>query len=1536
MPQYNKAQIKKIIEVLEQQMATASGRAFDKMERARRDLKSWDGTGALPHEKVLHDLNILDGLDSNLAETPNNVEKPALGDEKKQPVPPVKQENDPRILWARKTVQTLATLLAKESNKEKNNALRAIAKSIEDWAKDGAKGDVPHLKELQELGLLPKAVSAKTATPAVKSDGTPNIPVDTGLRDADRLVKEGRLYDAIQVLKKENTEDAEKRLTRLQNELNRKTKQLVEIARAATREQENDFEGRKQAWRAVRDLNPEYQEAHEALHQIERDEIRFSNLYKAKQYLKEAEEGERSGNLPMLNGALAASQALLARVTDDPSLSDLVDEVQRTTRSIENLRRQTRDRLGVMATAEGAGRFREAYEKTKALIDSSSPPPKIMSEDGTTEQDLNTYWMHIRNVFVSWLRGKALDYVQDAQNVAKSYPELAHQKLSDALAILEDSALAREDGISLEPDKNIVKDEIAKILQGIKEYKDAGDLVRKAQGYSRPSERKDLLLKAQQIFPSYPDLKILLEDADLEYANELARIGIDAVVEAHHLAGQDKFDEALKKITEASSQITAAFPAPKKDTPLYQTLSSLDTEKKNILEQKNIYIDIENQLSDLTKYLKEYDEKKLDGSLKAARTILETLQKKYPGHRLLDKPNAELVARQGDPDNWNSGKKAYDYQDWIGADNAFKEISTSSPKYAEAQRLLQRVRGVLSTIKGREFEEQKELAQSISAYQMAVHIFDGDIGKNYEAYGTDPNTVAYAEESRIALERLKGVYETDKRVDDILKECSQQLESARRISRSRRQLVDKVEPIPLFKKVEAKLREATALDTTRSDKVFELLDQVHEIWLATYLDGLKLVAEQPQKNKTLLQKANLLVTELDEAGLLTGQEALACKVQADALDMEYVGMRDYKTGYKVNLDKLEDNRRKRLSVQQSWPYEAEHQSQHEQKIRELERTIREIVDRRMKSEMERRLNEALIEHGSDEVQSQVAYSAVIEEMENDDSLTGSVSTITGLIRLAWKARDWKRAEAFARRLRENTGADYVAISDHWLTLCKAVQAFSENQVDEALAHCEKLPKNVDKEVRTAKTELENETLNRLVDEAKKDAALATESGYVDAANKYAMAYKISPKSQAITTGLKQIGPRIEKTIIELCSTAKALQLRGATMDDLNTACREAGLRFSALSSFANVSAYLNLKPSQVDALNDAVQELASKRQVWDKVQGFLQNYERDLGAALNQPETLDARRNTGGWKLDPLEKYLLSARTAAGRDVQIARLIETILADWNFKKDIADQLNRSVTQLMDAVANEDFDRVIELSNRLEEEWRPAQRDYGFEGLKTLVYETYPNNLGRVETPARHREIAMRQKQDLEIWSKWALNVKDKYATLGKIQRELQFRPERWRSLGDDSRKTYLDERLSLDEGIGMALKDIIASCASGQTAASIFLDHIQSRPASEPISKTAQSVSGQVESGWTEDLSEFQTYLNGLSDRASKNVVEIEEALKLINIQIKNLQALSRKGGVPRVQVDHVRSQLEKCKQKDPYSREINNVEQILRDLPVR
>src|SRR5690606_40172927 len=147
--------------------------------------------------------------------------------------------------------------------------------------------------------------------------------------------------------------------------------------------------------------------------------------------------------------------------------------------------------------------------------------------------------------------------------------------------------------------------------------------------------------------------------------------------------------------------------------------------------QKNIYIDIENQLADLTKYLKEYDEKKLDGALKAARTILESLQKKYPGHRLLDTPNAELVARQGDPDNWNSGMNAYAYQDWIGADNAFKEISTSSPNYAEAQKLLQRVRGVLSTIKGREFEEQKELAQAINAYQMAVHIFDGDIGKNY-------------------------------------------------------------------------------------------------------------------------------------------------------------------------------------------------------------------------------------------------------------------------------------------------------------------------------------------------------------------------------------------------------------------------------------------------------------------------------------------------------------------------------------------------------------------------------------------------------------------------------------------------------------------------------------------------------------------------------------------------------------------------------------------------------------------------------------
>jgi hypothetical protein len=695
---------------------------------------------------------------------------------------------------------------------------------------------------------------------------------------------------------------------------------------------------------------------------------------------------------------------------------------------------------------------------------------------------------------------------------------------------------------------------------------------------------------------------------------------------------------------------------------------------------------------------------------------------------------------------------------------------------------------------------------------------------------------------------------------------------------------------------------------------------------------MKMVIGQSQKNKALIRKANKLAEELDEAGLLSGHEALACQLQADLLDLEYSSMGDYRTGSNLDLEKMEDNRRERLTVQRRWPYptETDQIRKHEDKLRELERAVREIVDRHMKSDLERRLNQAITEYGSGQDDAQAAYSKVFDDYVNDERLSGSVSSTTSLIRIAWKAHEWQKAESLARRMRENTGADYAVLAEQWILFGKAAQSFAENNVDDGLLYSARLPKNLSADLRSARSEVENETVLRLVTEAKNDAALNTDDGFMDAAHKYALAYKLSPNHREVVDGLQKIGARVEKTIQNLCSAAGTLQLRGMTMDDLNQASREAHQQHADLSNFSNVAKLLKLKQAQVDSIADAVQNLETKSHVWDGVKALLDNFDRDLAVILIKPEKIDPRHNTGGWNLDDLEHYLQEARRLAGRDVQLSRLIDNKLADWNYRRDVAVQLNKSVIALMDCVAEEDFDQVINRAIQFDEDWKKAQREYGFEGLGMLVYETY-DSLGRAETPLQHRDIAIRQKQNLVEWTKWVVGVKDKLSTLNSAQQDLQFRPGKWRDLGPDARARLLEQLFSLDEGMGLPLRDVINQCNKGREVANVFQDYLGSRPTERPLSKKAQDEADQVVSVSTEHLNEFLEYLPAIRSEAEKRIADLEKSLLSLRGAVKNIEGLSKKyGKVNTAAMDGVRRQLDACKRIDPFSRDVADLEQKL------
>ncbi len=1464
MTRYTKAQVDKIIKILDKRMASASGKAYDRLERAQRDLRKWNRQSPLPNENFLQELGILDEL----------------------------------------------TTPAKE-----------IAEPVTEASVSAAARETALVSEQQPVEDVPAEDAVPAETLSIK-------------RELDDLHARGKIYEVIKIIeKKAGVGDSDPRLEDLRIELDKGTRKLVAEARRVEKQFVQDLDVQEKAWKAVKEFNPENQEAREALRTLERTQIRRSTEVGTRECLELAEEGARKLDLPQLNQALSKIQALQQEVASDAFLLDMLDTVREAVDKVASARTKTRDVLGVMATAKIEGKWKEAYTKTREFIESPEPPPVAPDLDGH-DKPLNDVWQEIRKGFVEWLRTKSSEYVMDAKEVADASPKFAREKLEDALRLLSDSILLPDDAVQLEHEKKQVNNRIGQINKNIERYDLAGKLVVEAQSRElNPRERLKRLQQARKEYKDYPGLDIYIKSAEDDLASTFVRTASETNINAKDLAAQDRYDEAIAQIDATIQSINLAFPSVPEQSRLAVALKQLDDEKTVIQSQKRAYEKMLWELSSVKDYLKTYDSAKDAGALKAARALFADILKESPHHHLVQEMNANLVARQGDPDNWESGENAYRSQNWEAAESALRKISEQYPKHAEAQTLAQRARAAIATFKGREFEAVKDWRQAIDAYQRALYIFDGDEAQGYQAYGTDPETVAFAEESRKALERLRDIHENDKRVDEIIRNCEDLLRSAQRTAQSRRQLVDKVEPIPLFTTIETKLRNALAkYTTTRSERMYELLNNIHDIWLVTYLGGMQLVANQTQKNRTLLRKACALADELDQTGLLVDHEALACQLQADMLDLDFANIG--KSGGESELQKMEENRRERLSVQRRWPIDSEHASQHDEKIKELEKSIRELVDRRMKLDLERRVNQALRDSGSSPTEAQAAYETVLRDLEKDERLQGSIGATTSLIRVAWKACEWQRADALARRLRENTnadGVDYVAISDQWLALGRVAQAFATDAIDDGLAYAAEpvLVKNIHKNLREAKAELENEVVARLIKEARDKVASKTDQGYMEAAQKYTLAYKLAPNNSMIVKGLEEVGTNIVENIKTISQAAASLQLTDVTWEDLRKTCKKAREQYSALSDFSKVARHLKLSTRDAEELVEATQKLSIKRKAWDDTEKALDEFARGLEAALNQPEQIDPRTDQGGWQLDEFEQQLQDVRKIARQDVQLSRLVDNTFTEWSYKRDVADRLNKLVIVMMTAVGQEDFDQVIALSYQLEENWKTAQRD-GFAGLEIMIYETY--RMGTAKTPQEHREMAQRQKANLETWSRWVSGVKDQQKALSGAYRELQFYPGSWRGLSDRSRVVFIDQRFSLESGLGMPLREVIAQAERSREAVAVFQTYYQSRPEVKPASNKADLEMQQIGLSQDEDLHEFLDYIATLKVEAEKRLTELERVfIPQLRALVKNAETLATKDGrVPKASLDIASQQVEKCKHKDPFNRDVANLEQRL------
>jgi hypothetical protein len=1459
-----KKQIEKIITVLEERaLETNDQKAFDRLEKASRAFREWDGSGEIPHKDLLTDLNIDFQDDSPQQKTEKQAEEKT---QKAKAEPALKPEIS----------DALREALLEADHLERADRLYHAIKFLEDVLK------------------------------SMPADAAQQIK----LKQADLRVKLGRLVN-----------------------------QLVERAQSLERKQPNDLKGHLRAWQVVHDADPEHNAANEALRLLNQQILAQTLENDLKEALEKATKAEKDSDLLAINDAKAIVQGMVSRASEAGYPQELHDKVVAGLGKIDSLLVVTRDRLGVASTKQIEGDVRGAYQMAREYIESDPQPTMIVDANRGIDVPLKDFWKQIRKEFVSDLRNKASERMVSAAKAGETSPKAAMRLLLDAQAMVTDDVLTQDDLAIIEIELQNINLEIKAVQEEVDQYNDAKKLVLEGQDLRlKPEDRLEKLNQAKELFSEYSGLDNYLEIAKSDFEAQLARQGHDALVSARNRTSRDEFEQALTEIDQILRNITTVIQSPKEDSPLGEILKELDNEKAVIQKAQNQFEKMLRELERVSELLKEYDAKKEVRELMAARKLLEAVAKENPDHERVLQTTIELTRRQGDPDNWEAGNSSYKEGEWKSAVAAFRQVSPSYPAYEEAQTFLKRAQAALEVDKARQHEANKEWEKAANAYQITVGIFEGTI--NQPAAGIDSFTASLAKEASESLDRLKVIYQNDKEIDGVLSKCIGLLNSAKHSAQNRNLPVDKVERIPVFAEISKELEKAKEnIISNRSFEIDDLLRETREIWLETYISGMEFVADQKQTDRSLLAKSAVLSDELREEGLLFGYEQVDCQLQSELLDIDYRvmggGERFTSTS---DLVKLEENRRARFEVQRRWPYDADDPQAaqlHHAKVKELQQEFSVIASRRLRLEMERELTKALERAGGDLEASVAAHKEILDELVKDDRVYGSIASLTYAIQIAWKAREWQKADAFIRSMREIT--EDVALASLWGVLDNAAQAFEENRIEEAHAYLDGLPVERSLETNQIVSDMETATLLRLLALGKDAYSLESDQGYLSAAQKYALAYKIDPRNPSVLSGLEAVGSRIDKTITRLCTEASSLQLRGSAMSDLNLVTREAKEKLETLNSFTAVSGHLKLSAPIRDRLSDTTERLVAKSRVWHEVKDALDKFEAELEGGLISPTQINPRDNSGGWGFDDLEQYILKSRQSGRSDVQLMRLIEAKNIDWIQKRDVARELNEKVVEFLDFIEAEEFDRIINEAGNLEELWKKAQREQGFEGLGILIFELYSDQ-DKAKTPAEHREIAQKQKKNYGEWTRWSLRVRESYEALSKIQKDLQFHSGGWKTSGDELRKSLLEQRVSFDKGIGMALSEIVSLVNRGNDAVAIFLEAYHAKPQSLPLTKKAELELKKIphEVGNQEVLDEFKDYATALKLFAEQRILEINKALLMLRTVVNGVAKLSKNGQVPRASLENAMRQVRSWRAKDPYNRELEKLSQKLNNYTPR
>lgn len=1489
----NADQLSAVVAALRERMPHAAPEVFDRMLEVQQALATWGQAGrvgALPHSDELQGWGI------------------ALPTEAAEPTPVAAAEERLSPGEVTEILQRLRQLSGEEQMAEQAGAVYG---TIRAWERGGTVGPLPEQEALAQLGVWPNGttpvqqppLSIPVAPEETGATGTATDPDDSleiPYQDARAMMARGEYYQARSALGELRRQalgrlvgPVETSYIEASNRLQELTRHRVQLAHATQQEHSTDLARQKRDWEEVLKLNPDSTEANEALTRLAQAKADEEIGHKLATLVAEARQASTDDNLPKMNESVGHIRAWRAMgEATPPQLSgDLYQRVVAVEEEVRALRDKMRTRLGQSSTLLASGDYREAYQHGRELLERGVP--KIFDVAGmfgqaNVEVDTLQFFKAAQERFIPTLRSLAVQRLNEAEGVEAQNPEQAKVLLDDAEGRLTDSILTRADQEEFKRELAKIQEKKSQVERNIAKYNLAKTKVVEAQASGKTrDEALALLVSAKEDYPTYPNLDIYIEQARDAVTGVLATTLEAAIAEAERQMERDEFSTALARLAQARLEAIKEVGTPKPGSELSRQLEELKAQEQKIAAREGSH-------QRMLALLKEVDEalRRYDGGDKSAITLahslLEQAGDREKQHPLYNRRWADLVVRQGTEANWETGLAEYRQQRWEMAEASLRKAAEGKTSHQkEAMQLAERALACRCAQAAAAAEAGANWKEAKQQYQRAVSLLTD------EKVGTDNLTLPVLQQCQDGVQRLEPMEQSDQKVQQSLTEAATLHQIASQKVKAATHLGAQVETIEEFARAVTKLEEAAREQSTLASEANTRLQKVRGEWRESYLRAMR--AALVSTDETILSKAMALGKALEEASLLfePQDEKLATDLQLAVLDREYERLQQ---GV-VDWGKIEENRSKRLKIPQGRSAEVEAAFRHAVRERIL-RGVHELRGEPLKAKDY--LTEALRR----------------PDLQADEPLTQK------LIELCWELGDWGGAE----RLTEDLGYRNPAVGEVWRGLTRAARwyhagSLSQGEAELAIVR-ERCIGQPDLTLLIGEKEkrFHEKTLEKIRHEAEAAEARNTDDGYIEAAERYARASELSNTDQRITMGLRRVGVKLGSGILQRCAHARNISVG---QRPLAHAVQEIEQLHGTLAALDRVMDKLGLEPHLQSDVRIALEDLAPKRQRWRRVWDALEKSDRARDEALRNPHPLNDQ-GTGGWQLGVALGYAKEAQGAAVGDRDCVSLVQATLELLTTLDEKARQLGESVSGLLQAVREEEFDKVVRLSDEVGKQWQYlSQQEAVWGGLEGLLRHPYPG--GRtVERLQEHRRMAMEHKATLEQWERWS------EATM--------------KAFSDAQRKAKALTKEPLDElRHAYELKEIAALCRECAKACDRFDEQLNNHPNEEPDSQKAEGarerVPGQLwkgelfgDDGYRAKVVRLEQEVKQALDTLNGPTGSLTRLRRIIDVQIKPFVSNPKKK-VPAQNVTHAKMELQKCEEIDPLNSALEEYRSLLKGL---